>query len=115
MYNFHPGSHLGKIEVEEALRRVSDSINLALERTQSVIAVIENTAGQGNPCSVRSNLERKECWMHVSRIERYHRRGERQNQSWSLFGHLSSICSRFMEFIVLYLLAQVMTSEPKPS
>ncbi len=48
MLNFHPGSHLGLIALEEGLQRVAASINLALERTNGVIAVIENTAGQGS-------------------------------------------------------------------
>ncbi len=46
--NFHPGSHLRKISIEESLDRVADSINLALEATSGVVAVIENTAGQGS-------------------------------------------------------------------
>lgn len=46
--NFHPGSHLKAISVDECLRRVSESINMALERTEGVTAVIENTAGQGS-------------------------------------------------------------------
>ena len=46
--NFHPGSHLKKISEEESLDLIAESINLALERTSSVIAVIENTAGQGS-------------------------------------------------------------------
>ena len=46
--NFHPGSHLGKISEKESLKRVAESINLALSKTKNVTAVIENTAGQGN-------------------------------------------------------------------
>lgn len=46
--NFHPGSHLKKISVEECLDRVAESINIALRATQGVTAVIENTAGQGS-------------------------------------------------------------------
>ena len=46
--NFHPGSHLRKISEEECAERVAESINLALDRTEGVIAVIENTAGQGS-------------------------------------------------------------------
>lgn len=46
--NFHPGSHLGQITVEECLDRVAESINIALEQTEGVTAVIENTAGQGS-------------------------------------------------------------------
>ena len=48
MLNFHPGSHLNKISVEECLDRIAESINMALERTTGVTAVIENTAGQGS-------------------------------------------------------------------
>ena len=46
--NFHPGSHLGKISLDACLARIAESINMALEHTQTVTAVIENTAGQGN-------------------------------------------------------------------
>jgi len=46
--NFHPGSHLNKISEEECLQRIAESINIALEKTQGVTAVIENTAGQGS-------------------------------------------------------------------
>ena len=46
--NFHPGSHLGQITIEECLRRVAESINLTLSATRGVTAVIENTAGQGS-------------------------------------------------------------------
>ena len=45
--NFHPGSHLNKIEPEQCLERIAESINIALDRTSCVTAVIENTAGQG--------------------------------------------------------------------
>ena len=45
--NFHPGSHLKKIEVDACLDRIAESINIALEQTKGVTAVIENTAGQG--------------------------------------------------------------------
>lgn len=48
MLNFHPGSHLNKISLEECLRRIAESINLALDQTHDVTAVIENTAGQGS-------------------------------------------------------------------
>ena len=51
--NFHPGSHLGKITEEESLDRIAESINLALDRTQGVTAVIENTAGQGSNLGFR--------------------------------------------------------------
>ena len=45
--NFHPGSHLNEISIEECLKRIAESINIALDKTKGVIAVIENTAGQG--------------------------------------------------------------------
>lgn len=45
--NFHPGSTLDKISEEESLKRVAESINIVHEVTEGVIAVIENTAGQG--------------------------------------------------------------------
>src|SRR5664279_1966363 len=46
--NFHPGSHLKAISEEECLTRIAESINIALDKTKGVIAVIENTAGQGS-------------------------------------------------------------------
>jgi deoxyribonuclease-4 len=45
--NFHPGSHLKQIDEEECLKRIAESINLVLEQTSGVTAVLENTAGQG--------------------------------------------------------------------
>lgn len=48
LLNFHPGSHLNKISLETCLDRVAESINIALEKTCGVTAVIENTAGQGS-------------------------------------------------------------------
>ena len=51
--NFHPGSHLRLITEEASLDRIAESINLALERTHGVTAVIENTAGQGSNLGYR--------------------------------------------------------------
>lgn len=48
LLNFHPGSHLGQISLESSLQRVAESINIALDQTRGVSAVIENTAGQGS-------------------------------------------------------------------
>lgn len=45
--NFHPGSHLSKIAIDACLDRIAESIDIALEKTHGVTAVIENTAGQG--------------------------------------------------------------------
>lgn len=46
--NFHPGSHLQKITQIQSLDRIAESINIALDATRGVTAVIENTAGQGS-------------------------------------------------------------------
>lgn len=48
MLNFHPGSHLNKISIEQCLEEIAANINLALSKTSCVTAVIENTAGQGS-------------------------------------------------------------------
>ena len=48
MLNFHPGSHLNKVGVEQCLDDIAANINLALSKTNGVTAVIENTAGQGS-------------------------------------------------------------------
>jgi deoxyribonuclease-4 len=53
LLNFHPGSHLGRISEAQCLERIAESINLALENTSGVTAVIENTAGQGNNVGYR--------------------------------------------------------------
>ena len=47
MLNFHPGSHLKEVAEEQCLQLIAESINIALEATSGVTAVIENTAGQG--------------------------------------------------------------------
>lgn len=46
--NFHPGSHLKKCSENECIALIAESINLTLAKTKGVIAVIENTAGQGS-------------------------------------------------------------------
>ncbi len=46
--NFHPGSHLNQISEEACMKIISESINMALDMTRGVTAVIENTAGQGS-------------------------------------------------------------------
>ena len=47
LLNFHPGNHLNKMSVEECLLRNAESLNWALDKSEGVTAVIENTAGQG--------------------------------------------------------------------
>ncbi|MCL6416474.1 deoxyribonuclease IV [Aestuariirhabdus sp. Z084] len=51
--NFHPGSHLKKIAIDDCLARIAESINIALDASQGVTAVIENTAGQGSNLGYR--------------------------------------------------------------
>ena len=46
--NFHPGSHLKKIDEDECLNKIADAMNITLEKTKNVSLVIENTAGQGS-------------------------------------------------------------------
>ncbi|MEN4052723.1 MULTISPECIES: deoxyribonuclease IV [Sulfurimonas] len=59
--NFHPGSHLVKVSKKDkenpevmqpiedkCLDVIAESINIALDKTSGVAAVIENTAGQGS-------------------------------------------------------------------
>jgi len=59
--NFHPGSHLEKVAKKDkenrelmqpiediCLDRIAESINIALDKTNGVSAVLENTAGQGS-------------------------------------------------------------------
>ncbi|WP_310606797.1 deoxyribonuclease IV [Buttiauxella brennerae] len=53
LLNFHPGSHLMQIPEEECLARIAQSINIALDKTEGVTAVIENTAGQGSNLGFR--------------------------------------------------------------
>ena len=51
--NFHPGSHLDKITEEQSLELIAESVNIALSKSNGVIAVIENTAGQGTNLGYR--------------------------------------------------------------
>jgi len=51
--NFHPGSHLDTITEEQSLDLIAESVNIALSKSHGVIAVIENTAGQGTNLGYR--------------------------------------------------------------
>jgi deoxyribonuclease-4 len=55
MLNFHPGSHRGEMSEEKCLDLIAESVNRCLKKTKDVVAVIENTAGQGG--SVGKNFE----------------------------------------------------------
>ncbi len=48
MLNFHPGSHLKEVDETTCLNTIAESINIALSKVPDVMAVIENTAGQGS-------------------------------------------------------------------
>lgn len=53
MLNFHPGSHLNILSEEDCLALIAESINITLEKTSGVNAVIESTAGQGSNLGFR--------------------------------------------------------------
>lgn len=53
LLNFHPGSHLNDISAQQCLKRIGESINIALDKTRGVAAVIENTSGQGTNMGFR--------------------------------------------------------------
>jgi len=55
LLNFHPGANLKLVDDETCLLTIAQSINIALESTKGVTAVIENTAGQGS--SMGHNFE----------------------------------------------------------
>jgi len=48
LLNFHPGAHLKQISEEACIAKIAESINITLDKTKGVVAVIENTAGQGS-------------------------------------------------------------------
>jgi deoxyribonuclease-4 len=56
---------LKEISTEECLSRIAESINIALDKTRGVCAVIENTAGQGS--NVGNKFE--EIAFIISRVE----------------------------------------------
>lgn len=60
MLNFHPGSHLKLISVDQCLALIAESINITLDKTKDVTAVIENTAGQGSNVGF--------SFMHIAQI-----------------------------------------------
>lgn len=46
--NFHPGSHVNEMTEEECLDKIAESLNWIMDKTENVVAVLENTAGQGS-------------------------------------------------------------------
>jgi len=53
LLNFHPGRQLMQIDEDKCLATIAESINIALDKTAGVTAVIENTAGQGSNLGFR--------------------------------------------------------------
>ncbi|MGV6989818.1 deoxyribonuclease IV [Testudinibacter sp. P80/BLE/0925] len=53
LLNFHPGSHLRRISEQDCIAIIAESINLAHQQVPNVVAVIENTAGQGSNIGYR--------------------------------------------------------------
>ncbi len=53
LLNMHPGSHLREISEDACLTLIAESINRALEATEGVTVVLENTAGQGSNVGYR--------------------------------------------------------------
>lgn len=46
--NIHPGSHLNQISVDECIKLIAESINIAHKKVPNIVVVLENTAGQGS-------------------------------------------------------------------
>lgn len=53
LLNFHPGSHLRKISEDDCLKLISEAMNETIQKTNNVVLVIENTAGQGSNMGYR--------------------------------------------------------------
>ena len=53
MLNFHPGSHLNQMEIDDCLDLIAESINITLDKISGVTAVLESTAGQGSNLGFR--------------------------------------------------------------
>ena len=53
LLNFHPGAHMNLHSADDCLKLIAESINLTLDKTKNVTAVIENTAGQGTAVGYR--------------------------------------------------------------
>ena len=53
LLNFHPGAHMKLHSEDDCLKLIAESVNLVLQKTKGVTAVIENTAGQGSAVGYR--------------------------------------------------------------
>ena len=98
LYNFHPGSSCGKTSVDECLDLIAESINLAHEKTNYVVTVLENMSCQGNTVS-RFVPSLKVC-MHFFFKELYHL----CCHVYSIFFHLCGL------LLAIYTTQKVFTS-----
>uniref|UniRef100_A0A1I7XZ56 AP_endonuc_2 domain-containing protein n=1 Tax=Steinernema glaseri TaxID=37863 RepID=A0A1I7XZ56_9BILA len=48
LLNMHPGSSVGKIERNECVALIAESLNYVISETEKVVIVLETMAGQGN-------------------------------------------------------------------
>jgi len=46
--NTHPGSHLNEISEDECINNIAECINKAIDATENIVIVLENTSGQGS-------------------------------------------------------------------
>jgi len=69
--NMHCGSHLGLISLEEGYDLIARGINKAIEATEYITVVLENTAGKGN--TIGGNFE--ELKEIIDRIDKKDRIG----------------------------------------
>ena len=53
LLNFHPGNHLDELTEEECLSLIAEGMNTALDESDTIHLVIENTAGQGSSVGYR--------------------------------------------------------------
>lgn len=53
LLNTHPGNHMNIVSEETCLDLIADSINRALDKTEGVTVLLENTAGQGSSLGYR--------------------------------------------------------------
>ncbi len=53
LLNTHPGNHMNMVSEAACLGLIADSINRALDKTEGVTIVLENTAGQGSSLGYR--------------------------------------------------------------
>jgi deoxyribonuclease IV len=60
LLNIHPGNHLNVVSEDQCLKLIAEAINGALDETEGVTVVLENTAGQGSSVGY--------CFEHLASI-----------------------------------------------